>query len=62
MEFAEHGTAVAPIVTRVIARHLLGEEGSRGAASDYQITAPADTSPGAVPILPDTSRRRIGTN
>jgi penicillin-binding protein 2 len=57
IEFAEHGTAVAPLVTRVIARHLLGADSVR--ALDYQMVLPADSAPEPVPqapiVQPDTA-------
>jgi penicillin-binding protein 2 len=53
MEFAEHGTAVAPIVNRIIAHYLLGGEADR--STDYQLILPADSAPEPQLILPDTS-------
>ena len=54
IEFAEHGTAVAPLVVRVIARHLLGPGADRGI--DFQLTLPADSAPEPIPaIQPDTT-------
>jgi hypothetical protein len=48
VEFAEHGSTVAPMVTQIIARHL------RGAADalDGRLVMPEDSAPEAVPILP----------
>ena len=53
MEFAEHGTAVAPVVNRIIAHYLLGSEADR--STDYQLILPADSAPEPQLILPDTS-------
>lgn len=52
VEFARHGSAIAPMVNRIIVRHLLG----RGAvlAEEYQLILPSDSAPTPVPILPDT--------
>ncbi|MDH4044241.1 MAG: penicillin-binding protein 2 [Gemmatimonadota bacterium] len=50
VEFAEHGSSVAPMVTRIIARHLRGVE-----ASDWgvpRLLVPDDSAPGSVPIIP----------
>lgn len=59
VEFAEHGSAVAPLVNRIIARHLLGPTLPQLTAADYQIVLPDDSAPGPVPILPDTIGRII---
>ena len=54
IEFAEHSTVTAHMVTRIIARHLLGPEVTTD--TDFQLTLPADSAPQPVPILqPDTS-------
>jgi penicillin-binding protein 2 len=50
IEFSEHGSAVAPMVTRIIARHLRGEAGD---LRDVRLVVPADSAPAAVPILPE---------
>ena len=49
VEFAEHGSRVAPLVNNVIARHLLGDDYQEGA---YQVELPADSAPASVPIIP----------
>ncbi|UCF41354.1 MAG: penicillin-binding protein 2 [Gemmatimonadota bacterium] len=60
IEFAEHGSSVAPLVTRIIARHLLGPDAvPRGPIRSLEM--PADSAPDPVPILPDTSLLRGGT-
>lgn len=51
VEFALHGSRVAPLVTRIIARHLLGPGAGPG---DYELVVPLDSAPQSVPILPDT--------
>lgn len=53
VEFGEHGSAVAPFVNRIIARHLLG----RDFQSDRSIrwVLPADSAPQSVPIGSDSS-------
>lgn len=53
IEFAGHGTAVAPIVTRIIRHQLLGEGADR--PNEYQLILPADSAPAPQMILPDTS-------
>ncbi len=55
VEFAEHGSSVARLVTPIIARHLLGPDAVPTRAADYQLQTPADSAPEPVPILPDTS-------
>jgi penicillin-binding protein 2 len=49
-EFAEHGSAVAPMVTGIIA-HYLGA-GDVGDWRDVKLVVPEDTAPASVPILP----------
>jgi penicillin-binding protein 2 len=55
VEFAEHGTAVAPLVNRVIAYHLLGPASIPALAGGYDLVLPGDSAPEPVPILPDTA-------
>lgn len=59
VEFAEHGTAVAPMVNRIIARYLQGPTAPPLSAADYRLLLPDDSAPEPVPILPDTSGRVI---
>jgi penicillin-binding protein 2 len=50
VEFAEHGSLIGPLVTRIIARHLRGE-----AAADWgapTLDLPRDSAPAPVPIVP----------
>jgi penicillin-binding protein 2 len=56
VEFAEHGSSVAPLVTRIIARHLLGT--GAPATTGLEVQTPADSAPEPVTILPDTSLLR----
>lgn len=51
VEFAEHGTAVAPLVARTIA-HYLGIEDTR--ARTIRIAVPADSAPQPFQLAPDT--------
>jgi penicillin-binding protein 2 len=54
IEFAEHGSSVAPLVTRIIARHILGEDVT---AAGVRVELPADSAPEPLPILPATTAR-----
>jgi penicillin-binding protein 2 len=49
IEFARHGSSVAPLVARVIARYVGADT---TAAARIQEVLPADTAPQATPILP----------
>lgn len=53
IEFARHGSQVAPLVTRIIARYLLGPADT-AKAEDYRLLVPDDSAPASVPIVPDT--------
>jgi penicillin-binding protein 2 len=55
LEFGQHGSAVAPLVNRVIAYHLQGPDALQALAGAYQLLLPDDSAPEAVPILPDTA-------
>jgi penicillin-binding protein 2 len=55
LEFAEHGSAVAPLVNHVIAYHLMGPDALPALAGGYELVLPGDSAPEAVPILPDTA-------
>lgn len=59
VEFAEHGSSVAPMVTRIVARYLLGPD-AVPAGPVWSLEMPADSAPEPVPILPDTSLLRGG--
>lgn len=58
LEFAEHGSTVARIVTPIIARYLLGGAAPTIRASDIELLLPADSAPEPVPILPDSAQLR----
>ncbi len=58
VEFGEHGSSVAPIVTQMIARHLLGEDTPAATATDVELTVPDDSAPMPVPIIPTPSTDR----
>jgi penicillin-binding protein 2 len=60
VEFAEHGSSVAPMVTRIVARHLLGPD-AVPTGRIWSLEMPADSAPEPVDILPDTSLLRGGT-
>ena len=53
VEFAEHGSSVAPLVTRIIARHLLGPDAVRPRTAPLRLELPQDSAPEPLPILPD---------
>lgn len=52
MEFAEHGSSVAPYVNRVIHRYVVGPGTSD---APLVVRLPADSAPRAVQIVPDTT-------
>lgn len=58
VEFAEHGTSVAPMVTRIIARHILGPTAPEVDTSELELSLPADSAPESRPLFPDTSLLR----
>ncbi len=61
VEFAEHGTAVAPMVTRILAHHLQGVNAPEIVGTEFDM--PSDSAPESVPLLPDTgflNNRRDG--
>ena len=53
VEFAEHGTAVAPLVSRILARHLKGPDAPTITGDEFEM--PSDSAPEPVPLLPDTA-------
>lgn len=59
-EFALHGSVVAPMVTSIIARYLLGPEGVPDRAVQVRLVTPADSAPKPVPILSDSLVRPRG--
>ncbi|HEU5170423.1 MAG TPA: penicillin-binding protein 2 [Gemmatimonadales bacterium] len=58
MEFAEHGTTVAPYVVRVLRRYLLGPEPPARVPERVRIVAPQDTAPRAIELDPDSAAAR----
>jgi penicillin-binding protein 2 len=58
MEFAEHGTTVAPYVVRVLRRSILGPEPPAEVPTRVKIVAPADTAPRAIELDPDSAAAR----
>ncbi len=56
VEFAEHGSSVAPMVTNIIQRHLIGSEIEPSRLVEYLL--PSDSAPQPTPLLPDTSLMR----
>jgi penicillin-binding protein 2 len=58
MEFAEHGTTVAPYVVQVLRRGVLGPEPPAEAPTKVKIVAPADTAPRTIELDPDSAAAR----
>jgi penicillin-binding protein 2 len=54
MEFAEHGSNVAPYVIRVLHRYVVGPGVPE---SPRSVSLPADSAPRAVQIIPDSTRQ-----
>jgi len=57
VEFGEHGSSIAPMVSQIIARHLLGPD----ADLDRPVTwvLPSDSVPASVVVGPDSALRRV---
>ncbi|HEX5386010.1 MAG TPA: penicillin-binding protein 2 [Gemmatimonadales bacterium] len=55
MEFAKHGTVVAPYVVRVLRRYLLGPEAPAAARLRMKVVAPEDTAPRTLELDPDSA-------
>jgi len=55
MEFAEHGSNVAPFVSKVLRRYVKGPGSDAGPA--IRLLIPDDSAPRAVQIIPDTVRQ-----
>ncbi|UCG88604.1 MAG: penicillin-binding protein 2 [Gemmatimonadota bacterium] len=53
VEFAEHGSSVAYLVTNIIQRHFFGPEVQPSPVIDYLL--PSDSAPQPIRILPDSS-------
>jgi hypothetical protein len=58
VEFGLHGSTIAPMVTSIIARHLLGP--GRPGESDGRLVVPLDSVPTSVPIVPVAPRADNG--
>jgi len=55
MEFAEHGTVVAPYVVRAIRRYVLGPDAPGEAPLKVKVVAPEDTAPRTLELDPDSA-------
>lgn len=58
VEHGEHGSSIAPMVTSVIARHLLGPDADLDRPVRWVL--PADSAPVAVPVRQDSTARGVG--
>jgi hypothetical protein len=62
MEFAEHGTTVAPYVVQTLRRYILGPEAvgpvKMGVLLDESLTPQRDTAPRPLELNPDSAARR----
>jgi penicillin-binding protein 2 len=59
-EFAGEGPIVAPVVTRIIARYLMGPDAVPTTSSEFNLALPADSAPAPIIIRPgpDSVRAR----
>jgi penicillin-binding protein 2 len=55
MEFAEHGTAVAPYVVQAIRRYVLGPQAPPENPVKVKVVAPEDTAPRTIELDPDSA-------
>ncbi|HTK42947.1 MAG TPA: penicillin-binding protein 2 [Gemmatimonadales bacterium] len=55
MEFAEHGTVVAPYVVAALRRYVLGPDTSAKAAVKLRVIVPDDSAPRALELDPDSA-------
>lgn len=55
MEFAEHGTVVAPYVVQTIRRYLLGPEAPGQPPVKMKVVTPEDTAPRVIELDPDSA-------
>jgi penicillin-binding protein 2 len=55
MEFAEHGTVVAPYVVQAIRRYVLGPDAPGQAPVKVKVLAPEDTAPRILELDPDSA-------
>jgi penicillin-binding protein 2 len=55
MEFAEHGTVVAPYVVQALRRYILGPDTAAKAAVKLRVVAPEDSAPRTLELDPDSA-------
>jgi penicillin-binding protein 2 len=55
MEFAEHGTVVAPYVVQALRRYILGPDTATKAAVKLRVIAPEDSAPRTLELDPDSA-------
>jgi penicillin-binding protein 2 len=55
MEFAEHGTVVAPYVVQVLRRYVLGPDSASKAPFKVRVIAPEDSAPRTLELDPDSA-------
>lgn len=55
MEFAEHGTVVAPYVVQAIRRYVLGPEAPGQPPVKMKVVSPEDTAPRVIELDPDSA-------
>lgn len=55
MEFAEHGTVVAPYVVEVLRRYLLGPDSASKVPVKVRVIAPEDSAPRTLELDPDSA-------
>ena len=55
MEFAEHGTVVAPYVVQVLRRYVLGPDSASKTPVKVRVLAPEDSAPRTLELDPDSA-------
>lgn len=55
MEFAEHGTVVAPYVVQVLRRYVLGPDSASRVPVKVRVIAPEDSAPRTLELDPDSA-------
>jgi penicillin-binding protein 2 len=55
MEFAEHGTVVAPYVVQALRRYILGPDTAAKAPVKLRVIAPEDSAPRTLELDPDSA-------
>jgi penicillin-binding protein 2 len=58
VEYGKHGSTIAPMVTSIIARYLLGPDPELDRPVRWIL--PADSAPGTAPLRPDSTARGAG--